>query len=47
VHYWLSSRGLPLDEDVVSAIFAKAKASNRVLEDGEIAAIVHEHSATA
>lgn len=47
VQYWLSSRGLPLDEEVVSAIFSKAKASNRVLEDVEIESIVHEHSATA
>jgi len=47
VHYWLSSRGLPLDDDVVRAIFARAKSSSRVLEDGEIEAIVHEHSATA
>jgi 2-isopropylmalate synthase len=47
VHYWLSSRGIAIDEEIVSAIFEKAKASNRVLEDGEIEAIVHEHSATA
>lgn len=42
VQYWLSSRGFPLDEELVKAVFGKAKASNRVLEDEEIAAVARE-----
>jgi 2-isopropylmalate synthase len=44
VQYWLSSRGMPVDDGVVRAIFEKAKASNRVLDDEEIEAIVRELS---
>ena len=44
VQYWLSSRGKPSDDALVRAIFEKAKASNRVLEDEEIEAVVREHS---
>jgi 2-isopropylmalate synthase len=33
VQYWLSSRGKPVDDELVRAIFEKAKASNRVLDD--------------
>ncbi len=45
VQYWLSSRGKPSDDALVRAIFQKAKASNRVLDDEEIEAIVREFSA--
>lgn len=44
VQYWLSSRGKPSDDALVRAIFEKAKASNRVLDDEEIEAVVREHS---
>jgi len=44
VQYWLSTHGQPLDDALVRAIFEKAKASNRVLEDEEIEAVVREHS---
>ncbi|MGH9322199.1 MAG: LeuA family protein, partial [Vicinamibacteria bacterium] len=47
VQYWLSSRGKPLDEALVRAIFERAKASNRVLEDDEIEALVREFISTA
>ena len=40
VQYWLSSRGMPADDALVRAIFEKAKASNRVLDDEEIEAVV-------
>jgi 2-isopropylmalate synthase len=45
VQYWLSSRGMPSDEALVRAVFEKAKASNRVLDDEEIEAVVRELSA--
>jgi 2-isopropylmalate synthase len=45
VHYWLSSRGKPMDDALARAIFEKAKASNRVLDDEEIEAVVREFSA--
>ncbi|HXV64814.1 MAG TPA: LeuA family protein [Vicinamibacteria bacterium] len=44
VHFWLSSRGLPLDDDLVKAVFEKAKSSNRVLEDEEIEALARQYS---
>ena len=40
VHYWLSSRGYPVKEDVAEAVFQAAKDSNRLLLDTEIEAIV-------
>lgn len=43
VQYWLSSRGLPTDDALVQAIFQAAKKSDRVLEEGEIQALVHQH----
>lgn len=42
VQYWLSSRGLPVEDTLVQAIFQKAKASNRILEDAEIEQIARE-----
>ena len=42
VQYWLSSRGLPVEDALVQAIFQKAKASNRVLDDAEIEQIARE-----
>ena len=44
VQYWLSTHGQPSDDALVRAIFEKAKASNRVLEDEEIEAVVRERS---
>jgi 2-isopropylmalate synthase len=44
VQYWLSSHGKPLDPDLVRAIFERAKASSRVLEDEEIESLVREFS---
>jgi 2-isopropylmalate synthase len=44
VQYWLSSRGKLFDDELVRAIFEKAKASNRVLDDEEIEAVVRELS---
>jgi 2-isopropylmalate synthase len=44
VQYWLSSHGRSPDDDLVRAIFEKAKASNRVLDDEEIEAVVREKS---
>jgi 2-isopropylmalate synthase len=45
VQYWLSSRGIPADDELMRSIFDKAKASNRVLDDEEIEAVVRELSA--
>ena len=42
VQYWLSSRGFPVDDELVRTVFKKAKASNRVLEDEEIEQIARE-----
>jgi isopropylmalate/homocitrate/citramalate synthase len=42
IQYWLSSRGKSADDALVRAIFEKAKASNRVLDDEEIEAVVRE-----
>ncbi len=43
VHYWLSSRGYPVNEDLAQAIFQAAKDSNRLLEDSEVEAIVNKY----
>ena len=40
VRYWLEKRRIAASEEVVQAIFAKAKSSNRVLRDDEITDIV-------
>jgi 2-isopropylmalate synthase len=45
VQYWLSSRGIPADDELMRSIFERAKASNRVLDDEEIEAVVRELSA--
>jgi 2-isopropylmalate synthase len=45
VQYWLSSRGIPADDELMRSIFERAKASNRVLDDEEIEAVVRERSA--
>jgi 2-isopropylmalate synthase len=42
VQYWLASHGISPDDALVRAIFEKAKASNRVLDDEEIEAVVRE-----
>jgi 2-isopropylmalate synthase len=39
VQHWLASRGKPSNDELVRAIFEKAKSSNRVLADEEIEAI--------
>ena len=41
VHAWLVSRGLPVDELLSKQIFDAAKATNRLLEEEEIQAIVN------
>lgn len=43
VHYWLSSRGYPVKEELAQDIFQAAKDSNRLLEDSEVEAIVKKH----
>lgn len=47
VHYWLSSRGKPVSDALARAIFERAKASNRVLEDEEIETVIREFSSPA
>ena len=42
VVYWLDSRRIPHTEDLVNAIFAKAKGTNRVLSEDEIMTIVRQ-----
>jgi 2-isopropylmalate synthase len=39
VRFWLSRRRLPVDEELMKAILAKAKSSNRTLEEDEVLAI--------
>ncbi len=43
VVYWLESRGAAADPDLVEEIFGRAKESNCVLEESEIAAICDKH----
>ncbi|MFZ5481805.1 MAG: LeuA family protein [Myxococcota bacterium] len=43
--YWLKSRGYPTDAALVAAIRAKAKSTNRVLEEREIVEVVQATSA--
>jgi 2-isopropylmalate synthase len=45
VRYWLEKRRVPSTEELVQAIFTKAKASNRVLRDDEIWDIVRRAGA--
>ncbi len=45
VHYWLDSRRIPHDDDLIKAIFESAKATNRVLSEDEIMTIVRKHQA--
>ena len=45
VTFWLESRRLPTDDDLIQAIFARAKASSRVLTEDEIMALVREFPA--
>jgi len=40
VVFWLESRGLPVDDDVVERVYAAAKASNRTLTEHQILKIV-------
>ena len=47
VQYWLTSHGYPADEELVQAVFRKAKDSNRVLDDGEIEAVAREYTKPA
>jgi 2-isopropylmalate synthase len=42
VAYWLECRRLPKDEELVQAIYQRAKSSNRVLTEEEIMAIVRQ-----
>ncbi|MEE9180659.1 MAG: LeuA family protein [Vicinamibacteria bacterium] len=43
VQFWLTSRGLPLKDELVQAIFQAAKKSERVLEDSEVEAVVQQY----
>jgi 2-isopropylmalate synthase len=45
VRYWLEKRKVDVNDALVDAIFAKAKASNRVLRDDEVWDIVRRHEA--
>ena len=45
VRYWLDKRRVVADDDLVQAIFTKAKGSNRTLRDDEIWDIVKRQSA--
>jgi 2-isopropylmalate synthase len=45
VRYWLEKRRIPVTEELVQSIFAKAKASNRVMRDDEIWDIVRRAGA--
>ena len=40
VRFWLAERGITADDALVDAIFATAKATNRVLSDDEVMAVV-------
>lgn len=40
IKYWLRSRDLPVEESLVSQIRAKAKSTNRLLDNGEVFAVV-------
>lgn len=46
VRYWLEKRKVDPSDDLVDAIFNKAKATNRVLRDDEVWGIVKRHAAT-
>ncbi len=43
VQFWLASRGLPVKDELVQAIFQAAKKSERVLEDSEVEAVVRQY----
>ena len=43
VQFWLASRGLPVKDELVQAIFQVAKKSERVLEDSEVEAVVQQY----
>ncbi len=45
VVYWLEERGIEAERELVAAIFQSAKASPRVLEQGEILALCDRHAA--
>ena len=45
VRYWLAHRGIEVQDELVKAIFAKAKRSSSLLSDDEIFDVVREHAA--
>ena len=47
VVYWLDSRRIPRTDEMVNAIFAKAKATNRVLSEEEIMTTVRQYNQPA
>jgi 2-isopropylmalate synthase len=47
VRYWLEKRRVPASDALVQAIFARAKATNRVLRDDEVWDIVKRHETGA
>jgi 2-isopropylmalate synthase len=44
VRFWLKERGIEATDGVVDAVFAAAKATNRMLSDAEVMAAVHSVS---
>ena len=47
IKYWLRSRGIPVDDGLVSAIRSLAKSTNRLLENSEVQAVVERWQADA
>jgi 2-isopropylmalate synthase len=47
VVYWLKKRGFEPTKDLVAAVFAAAKAGNRVLTDDEVHQVIKAHQAQA
>ena len=47
IKYWLRSRGLPVEDDLVAAIRTLAKSTNRLLENSEVQAVVDRWQAEA
>ena len=43
VSYWLRTRNIETNEQLVKAILAKAKESNHILTDEEVMSVVRDH----
>lgn len=44
IRYWLEKRRIAAEDDLVDAIFAKAKSTNRTLREDEVWDVVHRHT---